>query len=106
MNRRILALATLNALGTALYAGLVALFFTHAERLFGAVPEHTPLIPVAMLLLFVSSAALTGSLVLGRPILWYLDGKKKEAVSLFLATLGCLFSITLLAFLGLGLFAR
>lgn len=55
-----------------------------------------------MLLLLILSATVTGSLVLGRPILWYLDGKKKEAVSLFVATVGFLFLITIFAFFGAG----
>jgi len=46
--------------------------------------------PAAFLLLFILSAAVTGSLILGKPILMYLDGKKAEALKLFLYTLGWL----------------
>jgi hypothetical protein len=52
-----------------------------------------------MLSLLVFSAALVGSLIFGRPILWYLDNKKKEAVLLLAYTLAsffviiCLFSV-------------
>lgn len=95
--------ATLNALGTALYVACVAVFMSHTSEIFNGVEEKTALIPFAMLLLLVLSASVTGSLVLGRPILWYLDGKKKEAVTLFVATIGCLFVLTLIAFLGLVL---
>lgn len=106
MKAPILKFAALNAFGTALYiAGVSALMF-NAERIFGGGPDETVLIPIAMLLLFVLSASITGSLVLGRPILWYLDGKKKEAVSLLMATLSFLAAITLIAFLGLVVIAR
>ena len=40
-----------------------------------------------MLLLFVVSATITDLLVLGKPIYLYLEGKKKEAFTLLIATL-------------------
>lgn len=46
--------------------------------------------PVAMLLLFIVSAAVAGGLVLGRPALLYLDGNKKDAVKLFVYTIAFL----------------
>jgi hypothetical protein len=106
MKHTILRYAGLNALGTALYVAFVASLFFYAPRLFGGNGKDSVLIPFAMLLLFVLSAAVTGMLVLGRPVLWYLEGKKREAVSLLLTTVGCLFVITAFAFLALALFAR
>lgn len=106
MKNQILKVAALNAAGTTLYIALVATFFTNTSRLFANSPEHIILIPMAMLLLFVLSASVTGSLVLGRPILWYLDGKKKEAVALFVTTLAFLFVLTFLAFLTLAFLKR
>jgi hypothetical protein len=106
MNKAILKIAGLNALGTALYIGLVASLLFYAQNIFGENKEDIVLIPIAMLLLFVVSASITGSLVLGRPILWYLDGQKKEAVSLLIATIGFLFAFTVLAFLGLAIYSR
>ncbi|QQR82588.1 hypothetical protein IPJ70_00535 [Candidatus Campbellbacteria bacterium] len=47
-------------------------------------------LPVFMLLLFVVSASITGGLVLGKPILLYLEGMKREALILFFTTLGWL----------------
>ena len=99
MNKNILKSAGVNALATGLYIVVIALFLSSTARIFG--PSNTMLIPIAMLLLFVFSATFTGVLVLGKPILWYLDGKKKEAVSLFMATLGFLFVLTVGAFLAL-----
>jgi len=46
-----------------------------------------------MLLVLVFSAALTGILIFGRPAIWYLDGKKSEALFLLFYTLGALLII-------------
>ena len=85
----------MNAAGAALYIIAVATFLSHAEKIFGPdTAEKTPLIPMFMLSLLVVSAAITGFAVFGKPAMWYLDGKKKEAVSLLAATLGFLAVIT------------
>ena len=75
----------LNAFGTLAYIALVVLFMSNAETWFGKVPEYFA--GITMLTLFVFSAAIVSSLVLGRPILWYLDGAKGEALRLFAFTL-------------------
>lgn len=107
MKAPIMKFAALHALGTALYIACVSSLLFYSETIFGGEgSEETVLIPIAMLLLFVLSAAVTGSLVLGRPVLWYMDGKKKDAVALLIATLGFLAVITLIMFLGLMVFAR
>lgn len=95
----ILKNSLINASLTALYIGLVGIFMFHAPQIFTS--QNNVLIPIAMLLLFVFSAALTGSLIFGRPILWYLEGKKNEALNLLFYTLGILLGITLIAFLAL-----
>lgn len=93
--------ALLNAAATAAYVTAVGSFLFYAQRIFG--PGKSPLIPIAMLLLLVFSAALTGSLIFGRPALWYLDGRKKEALSLLVSTLIIFLGITVLALLALFL---
>lgn len=90
--------AGLNALATTLYITLVASFLFYVPQRILKDTEDTVFAPIAMLLLFVFSAAMTGLLTLGRPLMWYLDGKKKEAVSLLLTTLGFLFIMMFLAF--------
>ncbi|MCC6934208.1 MAG: hypothetical protein IT406_00730 [Candidatus Yanofskybacteria bacterium] len=87
-----------NAVATAAYVVLIALFFSHAERIFGPEDPKTFLIPTVMLLLLVLSAAITGFLVFGRPVMWYIDGRKKEAIILLGQTLASLAVILLLAF--------
>ena len=89
--------AFFNAAATAAYVIAVGCFLFYAPRIFGR--ANSAIIPVAMLLLFVFSAALTGSLILGKPVLWYLDGKKQEALSLLASTLLIFFGFTLLALL-------
>lgn len=92
----ILKKAFMNAMGTAAYVVLVVLFIFSLQS-FHQEPD-TVIIPMAMLMLFVCSAAITGFLVLGKPLMWYIDGKKKEAVSLLAHTLGMLFIITIIFF--------
>lgn len=91
--------ALANGLLTALYALLIALFFANAQYLFGDV--KSALIPMAMLLLFVFSALVCGSLVLGRPLMWYLDGQKKEALKLLGYTALVLFVVMIFVFVAL-----
>jgi Trk-type K+ transport system membrane component len=75
-----------NALGTVVYVILVALFMFNGKNLFDKTDNF--LMPVFMLLLFILSASVTGLLVLGKPVLMYLDNLKKEAVIMLLSTLG------------------
>ena len=87
--------ALLNALLTTAYITVVALIMQNGEKVFGEM--NNMLGPIAFLLLFVLSAAITGSLVLGKPILMYLEGNKKEAIKLFLYTIGWIFVLTIIA---------
>lgn len=105
MKSSLLTFSARNATGTTLYITLVALFLSRASDLFGSASEKAILIPIAMLLLFVVSASITGSLVLGQPILWYLDGKKKDAITLLFATIGFLALAMVFAFITLGFIA-
>ena len=99
-NKPILKYALINSVLTSLYVALVGSFFHFVPVIFGGKEKpDTILAPIAMLLLFLVSASICGSLVLGRPALWYLDGKKKEGVTLFLYTLGALCIILVLVFL-------
>lgn len=85
-NKEIIRHALINALGTAVYVIIIASFmFFASQGIFGENPSI--FVPITMLMLFVFSAALTGFLIFGRPIMWYLDNKKKQAFSLFVYTL-------------------
>jgi len=95
---KIVRTALLNALGTLVYVVLIALLMSSLQAMFSGAKDII-LAPIAMLLLFVFSAAFTGMLVLGKPVLWYLDGKKKEALALFAWTLLFLFTLTVIVFI-------
>ncbi len=73
---------------------------------YSGVPENEIIIPISMLLLFVCSAAITGGLVFGKPVMLYIDGKKKEAVSLLLHTIAMLFLITIVFFVSLSVYVK
>ena len=99
MKKDIATYAFINAILTSLYIGLVVSFLFYAPRYFHLVDKpDTVFAPIIMLMLFVFSAAITGTLVLGRPILWYMNGNKKDAIALFLYTLGVFFVILLISF--------
>ena len=94
---KIIKRAAINAVGTAIYVVLIVLFI-FSLQIFQK-EEDIIIIPMAMLLLFVCSAAITGFLVFGKPIMLYIDGKKREAVSLLGYTIGILALITLISFI-------
>jgi len=94
---KIITRALLDALGTAVYIILVVSFMFSLQS-FASKPDNI-LIPMAMLMLFVFSAALTSFLVFGKPVFLFIEGKKKEAVKMISYTLLFLFLLTLLAFI-------
>jgi membrane-bound acyltransferase YfiQ involved in biofilm formation len=78
---QILKRAIINSLGNIVYIILVVSFMSFLQSYFpGEQDKKTIIIPIAMLLLFVCSAAITGLLVLGKPAMLYLDGKKRRPV--------------------------
>lgn len=82
-----------------LYIVLLVSVMQYVQRV---VPESkTILIPIAMLSLFVLSAAVMGYLFVSEPVMLCIDGKKEEAMRLFLSTVGVFAAITALAFLAL-----
>lgn len=78
----------LSAAGTLIYVSGVAWLGFNSQKIFAQ--QNSVLVPMFALLLFVVSALITGSLVLIRPINLYLNGLKKEALTLLFATLGWL----------------
>lgn len=97
MNSKIFKNAALNALGVGAYILVIAYVMNKIQNFLPNMPEY--LAAVTMLMLFVFSAALTGYLVLGKPILLYIDGHKKDALTTFGYTLACLFVLVILAIL-------
>jgi hypothetical protein len=99
-NKKLAGIALLNSFGVLAYIALVSIFMNNAEKIFGQMKGY--LGPVAFLLLFVLSALVTGILILGRPILFYLDGKKAESVKLLLFTALWIFVLLLGVFGGIA----
>ena len=69
------------------YIILIASFLTYIPSVVKYEVENSVLVPIIMLSLLVLSVAIMGTLIFGRPVLWYLDGKKGEAVRLLLGTI-------------------
>jgi hypothetical protein len=90
--------ALLNSIGTAIYIALVATLMTYGNKIFGQ--DQGVLNGVGILLLMVLSVLIVGTLVIGKPLMLYLDGSKKEAVKLLLQTILILAIITII-FLGI-----
>mgnify|MGYP001619982831 CR=1 FL=1 len=101
-DKKLFLLSVLNSLGVLAYVSLVVLFMSNTQNIFGQ--GDNPMIGVVMLLLLILSALITGSLVLGRPILYYLEGQKREGVRLLLFTiidLVIILTLVILVYLGL-----
>ena len=82
-----------NAVFATLYIVLIVNGIFYAEKL--APKEDRVLIPIAMLSLFVLSAAVMGYLFLYQPATLILEGKKQEGVHFFLKTVATFAAITL-----------
>ena len=96
--------AFINSLLTSLYIVAVGFFLYYGALMkFG---RNSFIAPISLLFLFVFSAALTSYLLMGMPARMYIDGKKKEALSLITYTLGFFFGFTLIAILVLILLTR
>ena len=95
-NSKLRIIAILDSLGVAAYVFLVSLIMNYGSKIFGE--KDSAITPVAVLLLFVLSALVTSGLVLGRPIMLYLDGQKKEGVKLLFYTGLSLFVLLMLVF--------
>ena len=76
-NKKLILRSIINSIGVLAYVSLVVTFMNNAQRLFGN--DRPPLTGVVVLLVFILSALITGSLVLGKPIMLYLDGQKNRS---------------------------
>ncbi len=101
-NSKLIKSSLINSVIALLYISGVALLMTNAQNIFGK--GDNVFTGIAVLMLFVISAAIMGFVILGRPILMYLDGLKKEAVKLFYLTITWLILIAAIIFIGLAIF--
>ena len=92
----------IHAFGVLVYISLLAIFFDQANNWFGQADQKI-ITPIAALMLFVFSALVVGGLVLGKPLMLYIDGKKKEGIRLLFFTGIGLFVFMAIAFMTLFL---
>jgi hypothetical protein len=85
-----------------LYVAAVATIMMNAPRIFGQSMSGV-LAPIGFLMLFVVSAAVIGMLIFGKPVMLYVDGKKREAVALVVHVIGNLVAATVILLVVLAL---
>jgi len=90
---KIIKQSVMHAVAAVLYIVIIAAIMSRAERIFGQ-GEDGVLAPILFLLLFVVSAATMGMLIFGKPVMLYIDGKKREGVEMAFCTVGSLAIIT------------
>jgi len=73
-----------NAIAALIYIVLIVLLINSVTRIEAL--EASLLMPILMISLFTLSAAVMGYIFCYQPLRLYLDGKKEEAVKLFLKT--------------------
>ena len=100
-NSKLITYSFIHAAGVVIYTAAIAWFLFNAESLFGQISNFAG--PLAMLLLLVISATITGLLVLGKPVLLYLDNAKKEALIMLFYTIGWLALMTVIVFITIAL---
>jgi len=98
MKGKIIKQAIINAVATMAYILVVSSLLFYGPKFFDAGKPDTILVPIFMLSLLVFSVAIVGLLIFGRPILWYWDRQKREAITLIIYTLGTFFIIVLIVF--------
>ena len=86
------------------YIALVSTIMNNAERIFGQ-QDKSVLAPIVFLLLLVISVAMMGTLIFGKPLMLYIDGKRREAVEMVICTIVCLMIYVGLILVALALFA-
>lgn len=95
-NSKLVKWGVIHSLGVLSYIVLLSLFMSNASSWFGEEDKEI-ITPIVILLLLVFSALVTGGLVLAKPLMLYVDGKKKEGVKLLFYTGLSIFVLILLA---------
>lgn len=93
----------LNALCAILYISVLVSIVFYGEMLIKVPDRFSIVYPIGFLSLFVFSAATMGFLFLYQPLLLLMEGKRKEAVDLFLKTLAA-FGAAAAVMVGAGLY--
>ncbi|MEK7615085.1 MAG: hypothetical protein AAB431_01720 [Patescibacteria group bacterium] len=86
-----------------LYVALVATVMTNAQKLFSDI-DKSVFAPIVFLLMLVVSVATMGLLIFGKPVMLYIDGKRREAVMMVICTVASLAFFTILLVVTFALF--
>jgi DMSO/TMAO reductase YedYZ heme-binding membrane subunit len=97
INRKLCWWSLLSSVAVFIYVIFVVLLMTNSEKIFGKMTGVSG--PIALLMLFVCSALITSSLVLGQPIYLYLKREREEAIRAFFYSVGWVFVITIAIFI-------
>lgn len=101
-NKQLAKWGFVHSLGVVVYTLLVALVMQYGDHLFG---KTDTIFSVSIFLtLLILSVAVVGSLIVGKPIMLYLDGKKKEAVKLLGYTVLFLFIFLVIGLVKMAIF--
>lgn len=87
-NPKLIALG--QAVGLLAYVLLVAFFMKNAQNWFGPDKDNPILGPVVFLLIFIISALVSASIILGYPALLFFQGQRKTALKIVLMSAGWL----------------
>ncbi len=101
---QIIKSALINSLSAAVYVIIVGSFLYYGPSRFG--PINSVIVPIALLLLLVLSAALLGLIIFAKPVMMYLNDSKKEALQLVSYTVAFLAAVTVIALVVLFLVAQ
>lgn len=99
MNKKLVGWSLLHAVLAVAYIFCVVNLMNNGKKFFGEMSEI--FIGSIMLTLLVISASVMGILIFGRPVMLYIDNKKKESVFMLFCTVGWLavFFISALLFI-------
>jgi len=100
MKNKLVLTSLRNTFCVVIYIFLVSQLLNNGEILFGNIGNNF-IGPFVMLLLFVASAALVGSLVFGHAVLLFFEGKRSDSIKSAIYSVGWLFLMMVLAFVGL-----
>jgi len=78
------------AVGLTVYVSLIAFFMQNAHNWFGPQKENQMFGIMVFLLIFVISALVSASIMLGYPTILFFKGKKKTALKIVLQSVGWL----------------
>lgn len=93
--KKLVLVSFIHAVCLAVYVAGISFVLNNGETIFGRT-KFSFLAPFSFLMLFVFSAAVCGALVLGRPVMLFIENKKSESVKMFFYTIGWILLVMVL----------